>query len=107
MLENVTWEMFLISGFIIIIGVAFGIKSYRDHREKKKGFKVEDERSEKVKLIAGAKAFQASIWWLLILMWLVNVLEIIKISIEQIFGVAILGMGIIFGICWLIANKKT
>jgi hypothetical protein len=106
MLENLNWEMGLISIFIIVIGVVFGIKTIRELREKKKGLTIEDERSRKVKLVAGARAFQASIWFMFILMWLVNVLEIIKIGIEQIFGVAILGMGIVFGVCWLWANRQ-
>lgn len=106
MFENLNLEMALITVLIVVIAIAFGIKTFMKLKEKKKGFATEDERSRKVKLIAGAKSFQASIWYLLILMWVVNVFGILKIGMEQIFGVAILGMGLIFGVYWLIINKK-
>ena len=99
-------ESIFIVAVIVILAVIFVVKSVRDAKDEKKGLTIEDERSRKVSLLAGAKSFKITIWYLLILMWISNVLEIVPLSSELSLGAGILGMAIIYGITWLWANKQ-
>ena len=91
---------------VIILGIIFISKNLKDAKDVKKGLTIEDERSRKVSLLAGAKSFQISMWYILILMWVSSVLNIITLNPEQSLGFSIVGMAIIYGITWLWANKQ-
>ena len=92
----------IIAATILIFAIFF-IK--RRYTSVKKGFPAEDERSRKVMLLAGYKTFLISIWYLLILAWASD--EYIKFrDPSQALGMGILGMAIIFGLCWLWVNKS-
>jgi uncharacterized membrane protein len=102
--QNIT----LIAIAIIVLALAgvFVAKRLKSIKDVKKGLTLEDERSRKVLLLTGAKAFQISIWYILILMWLSSVLEIVALEVEMALGLSIVGMAVIFGITWLWANKQ-
>ncbi|MFH1522706.1 MAG: hypothetical protein ABIE43_02695 [Patescibacteria group bacterium] len=68
---------------------------------------MHDERSKKIMVLAGYKAFLISIWWLLILSYVTDEFNLIEFrDTSQALGMGILGMAIIFGICWLWQSKK-
>jgi uncharacterized membrane protein len=84
-----------IVGLIVAIFILKG--QYADLR---KGMPLQDERSQKVMLLAFARSFVLSIWWLLILSWLSDK-EIIKFrDVSQAMGLGILGMTILVALCW-------
>ena len=94
----------IIAGVIIIFGIIVLKKNYR---EIKGGQPLHDERSQKIMLKAGYKAFLASIWWLLILSWLSNTDGLIEFrDPSQALGAGILGMAIIFGISWFLVSRR-
>ena len=99
-------ELISIAIMVIILGVIFVSKSLKNVKDKKKGLTIEDERSRKRLLLTGAKSFQISIWYLLILMWVSSVLGIITLNTETALGMGIVGMAIIFGLTWIWANKQ-
>jgi peptidoglycan/LPS O-acetylase OafA/YrhL len=99
-------ELISIAIMVIILGVIFVSKSLKNVKDKKKGLTIEDERSRKILLLTGAKSFQISIWYLLILMWVSSVLGIITLNTETALGMGIVGMAIIFGLTWIWANKQ-
>ena len=90
----------------LILAVIFIARGLKDAKDAKKGRTIEDERSRKVSLLAGAKSFKYSMWYLLILMWLSSVMELIPMNSEIAFGAGILGMAAIYGITWIWANKQ-
>jgi len=99
-------EPTFIAIIVVILAVIVISKNLKNVKDAKKGLTIEDERSRKVLLLTGAKSFQVSIWYLLILMWVSSVLNIITLNTEQALGFGIVGMAIIFGIMWLWANKQ-
>ncbi len=99
-------EIISIAILVVILAVIFIGKNLKNVKDAKKGLTIEDERSRKVMLLAGAKSFQVSMWYLLVLMWVSSVLEIIPLNTEQALGAGILGMAIIYGVTWLWANKQ-
>lgn len=92
---------------IAIIVLVFAIFVFiRGNRDMKKGFPLRDERSKKIIVLAGYKTFLISIWYLLILSWIANAGWIQFRDVSQALGAGILGMAIIFGLCWLWVNRK-
>ena len=92
------------SAVIAVILVAFLVPAVINrHKSIKKGFPIEDERSYKVKVIAGYKTFLISIYWLLFLSFMND-----KFQLEghSLVGLGILGMSLIFGAAWLYYNNK-
>jgi len=93
----------IIVALVLLVFAVFQFK--RMYYDVKKGYPLRDERSNKVLMVAFAKAFIFSIWWLLILSWLSE--DLIKFrDASQALGVGILGMAIIFGLSWLYFNSK-
>jgi amino acid transporter len=93
----------------IIIGiftVVIGFKYLKNrYSEAEKGMPLVDERINKVFLVAAAKAFVISIWYLLILAWASD--EYIQFrDPSQALGAGIIGMALILGITYLWYNKK-
>ena len=89
----------------VVILVLLIIFVKNNYHELKKGLPLGDERSNKVLMIAFAKAYLYSIWLLLILGWLSD--SVIKFrDVSQALGAGILGMAVLFGLCWLWYNNK-
>ena len=93
----------IIAAVILIFGVVFIKKNYR---EITKGHPLHDERSKKIMVNAGNKAFLISIWWILIIGWASSNEWVHFRDVSQATGVGILGMAIIFGLCWLWQSRK-
>jgi len=77
----------------------------RELKSVKKGLPIEDERSKKVMNVSFAKAYLISIWFILILSWASDDLIQFR-DVSQALNMSILGMAIIFGLCWLYYNRK-
>lgn len=92
---------------IFVLAIGFIWKAVRELRDVKSGFPLDDERVVRVRQIAGAKAFQASLWWLLIIIWVVSVMKLIELNTEEVLGLAVLGMAAIFGFMYLVTNRKS
>jgi uncharacterized membrane protein len=101
---------FLGASFMIVIALTIVVffigYTRRELKSVREGFPVEDERSNKVKTLAGYKAFLISIYWLLIIGWASSNEWIQFRDVSQATGAGILGMAIIFGLCWLYYNRK-
>ena len=96
----------LIAGIVAVLALVIIVQALKDFRNLKEGFPVEDERSKKVKMIAEARAFSLSLYWLLILLWGVSVFELINLDVEEIIIASILGMSGIFVVSWFWANRQ-
>jgi len=96
----------LIIIFSIFLAINFIWRIISELKTNDAGFPLVNNRLNKVRLIAAAKSFEVSIWWLLILIWSVSVFKVIKLDVDQVLGVGIVGMLIIFGISWLSTNIK-
>ncbi len=88
----------VIIALIILIFAAVVIK--RKYTSIKKGFPIADERTKKIEVLAGYYTFLISIWYLLALSYLSDNLIQFK-DPSQALSMGILGMAIIFGVCWL------
>jgi peptidoglycan/LPS O-acetylase OafA/YrhL len=99
-------EIISIAIIVVILAVIFIGKYLKTTKDAKKGLTIEDERSRKVLLLTGAKAFQISMWYLFVLIWVSGVLDIITLNASTALASAMVGMAIIFGITWLWANKQ-
>jgi hypothetical protein len=89
-------------GIIILVYAIFNFK--RMYLDVKKGYPIQDERSQKVLMIAFAKAFLFSIWWLLILSFISENINFRDPG--QALNIGIFGMAVLFGLCFLWYNKK-
>jgi uncharacterized membrane protein len=101
---------FLGASLIIVIALTIVVFFFgytkRELKSVKEGFPVEDERSNKVRTLAGYKAFLISIYWILLIGWASSNEWIQFRDVSQASGAGILGMAIIFGLCWLYYNRK-
>jgi uncharacterized membrane protein len=101
---------FLGTSFLIVIALTIMVFFFgyirRELKSVKEGFPVEDERSNKVRTLAGYKAFLISIYWILIIGWASSNEWIQFRDVSQATGAGILGMAVIFGLCWLYYNRK-
>jgi len=89
----------------LTIGIFFIVYAKRELTSIKKGLPVEDERSKKVMNAALAKAYLISIYFILFLSWASD--ELIQFrDVSQGLNISILGMAIIFGLCWVYYNRK-
>ena len=101
-----TSEMILPGGILLIIVIFMIPFVKRRYFDVKKGFPYEDERTKKVMVNAAAKAYYISLYWLLAISFSVEVLEIIELDVGGAIGTGIVGMAIIFGICYWYFNRK-
>ncbi len=87
-------------GLIVVFSLARVVKNLKD---EKKGFTIEDELSQKIKLRAGANAFTASFYlWTMILLFTIDS----NIENEILLGIGIVGMGLMFVGFWFYHDKK-
>ncbi len=94
----------LIVGIIVLLGMIIFLK--KQYTDIKEGFPSHDERSNKVMMLAGNKAFLISIWWILIIGWASSNGWFRFRDVSQATGAGILGMAVIFGFCYLYYNSK-
>ncbi len=94
----------LIIGIIVLVALIIFLK--RQYTDIKKGFPFHDERSNKVMLLTGNRAFLISIWWILIIGWGSSNGWFQFEDVSQATGAGILGMAVIFGLCWVYYNRK-
>ena len=97
--------MALIVGIVVLGALVIFLKN--QYTSVKKGFPLHDERSNKVMVLAGNKAFLISIWWILFIGWASSNEWIQLRDISQATGVGILGMAVIFGLCALYYSKRS
>ncbi|MCK4730510.1 MAG: hypothetical protein KAT28_04275 [Candidatus Aenigmarchaeota archaeon] len=99
-------QLVLPIGIIIIIGLFMIPFVRRRYFDVKKGFPFEDERSKKIMNRAAACAYYISLYWLLAIGF-ASSNEWIKFEdVSQATNTGIIGMAIIFGICYLYCNWK-
>ena len=95
--------------FLVIIAltivILFVIYASRELKSVRKGLPVEDERSKKILRLAFAKAYLLSLYLILAIGWLSD--EYIRFrDVSQATGAIILGMAILFGLCWIYYNNR-
>ena len=98
-------DMILPIGIIVIIGLFMIPFVKRKWFDVKKGFPFEDERSKKLMNRAAAYAYYISLYWLLALSWASEEWIVFR-DVSQAIGAGIIGMAIIFGICYLWVGEK-
>jgi len=86
----------LVVGFAVFIG-------YKRLTSVKRGEPAEDELSKKVMLRTSSLSYYISLYLWLVLMYFSDKL---KLETHTIIGVGILGMAVIFAICWLVFNFR-
>ncbi|MBD3203769.1 hypothetical protein GF327_05710 [Candidatus Woesearchaeota archaeon] len=93
------------SGIISVISTILLIIFLKNNfLEIKKGLVIKDERTNKIMMIAFAKAYLLSIWFILLLSFFSESIPFRDVS--QALNYAILGMVVLFGLCWLWYNRK-
>ena len=102
--ENI--QLVLPAGIVVIIVLFMVPFVKRRWFDVKRGFPSEDERSKKVMTNASSKAYYVSLYWLLLISFSVEVLEIVELDVGQAIGIGIVGMAILFGIFFLYYNGK-
>lgn len=89
---------------VIFLLVAFGFfMAYRRLTSARRGEPADDELSKKVVQKAAALSYFISIYWWLVIMYLTDK---IKKETDVMFGWGILGMAIIFALCWVYFNFR-
>ncbi len=86
----------LVVGFAVFIG-------YKKLASARRGEPAEDELSKKVMLRTSSLSYYISIYLWLAIMYFSDKL---KLETHTIIGVGILGMAVIFAICWLVFNFR-
>jgi len=95
----------IVAGPAIIIIVLAVWVFLRNYRSVKGGFPVEDERSKRVMEKAFAKAYLISIYLLLAIGFASDDLIQFR-DVSQAMSAGILGMVLIFWLCWMYYNRK-
>jgi hypothetical protein len=99
-IKPIEYIIYVAVGLIVIFGLVRGVKNLKD---EKKGLTTEDELSQKIKLKAGANAFNASFYlWAMILLFTIDS----NIENEILLGIGIVGMGLIFVGFWFYHNNN-
>ncbi len=89
---------------LIIVLVAFALLfGIRRLRSERKGEPAEDELSKKIMQKAAATSYYISLYWLLVLAYLSDNSEM---ETGSLIGTGILGMAIIFALCWFYYKIK-
>jgi peptidoglycan/LPS O-acetylase OafA/YrhL len=87
---------------IIILVIAFALFfGYKRLRSAKRGEPAEDELSKKILLKTAAFSFYISLY-----LWvaMIYISDKIKLESDALIGVGILGMAVIYAICWIVIN---
>jgi len=94
----------IINLVVIILVVAFALFfGYKRFTSIKKGEPVEDEMSKKIMQKTSSLSYYISLYWWLAIMYFSDRL---KFEIHTIIGTGILGMAVVFAVCWLVLNFR-
>lgn len=99
-------QLVLPVGIIIIIGLFMIPFVKRRYFDVKKGFPFEDERSKKIMNCTAACAYYLSLYWLLAIGFASSNEWIQFRDVSHATNTGIIGMAILFGICYLYYNEK-
>jgi peptidoglycan/LPS O-acetylase OafA/YrhL len=94
----------LVSLVVIVLVVAFALfVGYKRLTSVKKGEPAEDEMSKKIMQKTSSLSYYISLYWWLAIMYFSD-----KPNFEThtIIGAGILGMAVIFAVCWLVFNFR-
>ena len=101
-----TSDVIMPIGVVIIILLFMIPFVKRRFFDVKKGFPFEDERSKKIMNRTAAYAYYISLYWLLVIGLASSNEWIHFIDVSHAINTGIIGMAIIFGICYFIVNQK-
>ncbi len=93
-LELVDLSHYVIVFVLVALALIFGMRRLRSER---RGEPAEDELSKKIMQRAASTAYYVSLYWWLVLVYLSNSWQM---ETESLIGTGILGMAIIFALCW-------
>jgi len=94
----------LISLGVIALVVVFALfVGYKRLTSVKKGEPAEDEMSKKVMHKTSSMSYYISLYWWLAIMYFSDKL---KFETHTIIGAGILGMAVIFAVCWFVYNFR-
>jgi len=94
--------LILILPLIILLG--FGIFVIKRHKDANGG-PLEDERTRNIMNVSMARAYLFSIYWLLFLGFFSEDFGLASLAASSLIGVGILGMAILFGICYIYTSR--
>lgn len=99
-LKWVDYLQFAIIGIVIVFAIFVGIKRMKSFREKEP---VEDEMSKKILQKTSSISYYVSLY-----MWifLIFIKDRIKFETEELIGMGVLLMALIFALTWLVLNFK-
>jgi peptidoglycan/LPS O-acetylase OafA/YrhL len=100
--KNIMSTFDLLNFGIILLVIAFAVfVGYKRLTSAKRGEPTEDEMSKKVLLKTSSLSYYISLY-----LWvaLIFVKDHVKLDSEELLGAGILGMALIFAICWLVFN---
>ena len=90
----------LVNLAVIVLVVVFALFfGYKRLTSIKKGEPVEDEMSKKIMQKTSSLSYYISLYWWLAIMYFSDRL---KFEMHTIIGTGILGMAVIFAVCWLV-----
>ena len=85
---------------VVVFALFFGYKRFTNI---KKGEPAEDEMSKKIMQRTASLSYYISLYWWLAIMYFSDRL---KFEMHTIIGTGILGMAVIFTVCWLVFNLR-
>ena len=85
---------------VVVFALFFGYKRFTSI---KKGEPAEDEMSKKIMQRTASLSYYISLYWWLAIMYFSDRL---KFEMHTIIGTGILGMAVIFTVCWLVFNFR-
>ena len=85
---------------LVALALIFGIRRFGSER---RGEPAEDELSKKIMQKAASTAYYVSLYWLLVLVYLSDSWQK---EAESLIGTGILGMAILFALCWVYYKIK-
>ena len=85
---------------VVVFALFFG---YKRLTSIKRGEPVEDEMSKKIMQKTSSLSYYISLYWWLAIMYFSDRL---KFEMHTIIGTGILGMAVIFTVCWLVFNFR-
>jgi len=94
----------LVNLAVIVLVVVFALFfGYKRLTSIKKGEPAEDEMSKKIMQKTSSLSYYISLYWWLAIMYFSDRL---KFEMHTIIGTGILGMAVIFAVCWLVFNFR-
>ena len=101
-----TMQVILPIGIIVIIGLFMIPFVKRRYFDVKKGFPFEDERTKRIMNRTAACAYYISLYWLLAIGFASSNEWIQFRDISHAINTGIIGMALIFGICYIWISRK-